>query len=154
MILVRHVTKVEFVLLADNAQAEDLNRHVGDCVQTAYSNGGMYIHTETHQETRVLDEYLWTLGRAEEFAPHEVIETLPDTSLVGSSHSPIVIGASGEPDGSHRTLLNLSNQVPWFFCRFEKLIELVRPGINDRKMGRERYLYYKHRGYQLQHRQL
>jgi DNA polymerase-3 subunit chi len=43
--------------------------------------------------------------------------------------------------------VNLHAQTPPFFSRFERLAEIV--GIDDAEAGRERYRFYRERGYEL-----
>jgi len=38
-----------------------------------------------------------------------------------------------------------------FFSRFERVIEIVTQDENDARLGRERYSFYKDRGYELRH---
>lgn len=148
------MTKIEFVVLADQAQTTDLYDLICQRAQLACNNGGLYIHTRDEAESEALDEHLWTAPRSE-FIPHAVAgATLNAGTMTGKNDSDVIISSNVEPDGSHGTLINLRLNVPWFFSRFEKIVELVRNGDNDRKMGRERYLFYKRRGYPLQHRQL
>ncbi len=48
----------------------------------------------------------------------------------------------------HHTLINIGQQVPPGFSRFEEVWEWVGDDIES---GRERYRYYRDRGYPLQH---
>ncbi len=148
------MTKIEFVVLAYRAQTTDLYDLICQRARLARTSGGLYIHTQDEAESQALDEHLWAAPRSE-FIPHSIAGAMVNAdSTVGKNVSDVIISSDGEPDGSHCTLINLGFTVPWFFSRFERFIELVRNGENDRKMGRERYLFYKRRGYPLQHRQL
>ena len=46
-------------------------------------------------------------------------------------------------------LVNLALQTPSFFSRFERLIEVVTPADDDRAAARDRWRFYKERGYPL-----
>jgi len=48
-------------------------------------------------------------------------------------------------------LINLHNECSPFFSRFERVIEIVGDNAEDSRMGRERYKFYKDRGYELRH---
>jgi DNA polymerase-3 subunit chi len=46
-------------------------------------------------------------------------------------------------------LVNLRAEWPPFFGRFERLIEIVSTDEDDRSRARERYKFYRDRGYQI-----
>ena len=47
--------------------------------------------------------------------------------------------------------MNLDSHVPPFFSRFERTLEFVNKDTEVQAAGRERYLFYKQRGYPLNH---
>ena len=51
-------------------------------------------------------------------------------------------------------LINLAPQVPETFGRYERLAEIVGASTETRERGRERYRFYRERGYTLQTHQL
>ena len=63
--------------------------------------------------------------------------------------TPILIHDQPEPKGERQLLINLSASVPLFFAQFDRVIELVTE--DNRSQARERYSYYKERGYALKH---
>jgi len=67
----------------------------------------------------------------------------------------VIIGQGEEPDPEHRDLLiNLSDQVPLFFSRFERVAEIVGGNEAARKQARERFRFYRDRGYPLNSHEL
>lgn len=92
-----------------------------------------------------LDDALWRFSDFD-FLPH-----------VGAQHplaarTPIVLADMGVVDlPHHQTLINLSGATPAHFARFERLFEIISDDDADRKAGRERYVFYKQRGYPLTH---
>ena len=46
-------------------------------------------------------------------------------------------------------LLNLRDELPAFFSRFQRLIEIVSIDEEDRRLARERFKYYRDRGYDI-----
>ena len=56
-----------------------------------------------------------------------------------------IIGSSTRAGGGARQ--SASTQPPPFFSRFERLAEIV--GVDDAAAGRERYKFYRERGYEL-----
>ena len=90
-----------------------------------------------------LDRLLWTQP-ATGFTPHCRAENdlAAETSIVF---------ASGLDNPLHdECLLNLSDEVPSGFSRFEELIEIVSIEDADRLPGRERFRFYRERGYPLE----
>lgn len=93
-----------------------------------------------------IDQLLWTQV-ATGFVPH----CLGDSPL--AAETPIVIArnetelAQSQQD---QRLLNLSNELPPGFARFESLVEVVSQEDEVRLSGRERVLFYRERGYDVQ----
>jgi DNA polymerase-3 subunit chi len=48
-------------------------------------------------------------------------------------------------------MINISDRTPQHFARFERLFEIVSMEESEVAAGRERYRYYKARGYPLTH---
>jgi DNA polymerase-3 subunit chi len=90
-----------------------------------------------------LDEALWALPRLG-FLPH-----------VRCGHplarrTSILIGEDADSLASPDLLINLAEQQPPFFSRFERLIEVVSRDPADRQAARQRYRYYQERGYAIE----
>ena len=51
-------------------------------------------------------------------------------------------------------LINLSNKRPDFFSKFNKMAEILDQNKENLAAGRERYSFYKNRGYTLKYYQL
>ena len=61
--------------------------------------------------------------------------------------TPVLISAAAtEPNGCD-ILLNLGDECPPSFERFERLLEIVSRAGEDRKGARKRYRFYRERGY-------
>ena len=84
-----------------------------------------------------------------------VLWTTPATGFVPHCSSsdrlaqvtPVIVD-HGEAQVSHDdVLLNLRQECPPFFGRFERLIEIVGIDEEDRRVARERYRFYRDRGY-------
>ncbi|WP_295855337.1 DNA polymerase III subunit chi, partial [uncultured Xylophilus sp.] len=62
--------------------------------------------------------------------------------------SPIVLALDHETAPHHQVLVNLGDEVPPSFSRFERLIEIVsRDDAEDRNQARARWKHYADRGY-------
>lgn len=71
-----------------------------------------------------------------------------------AAETPIVIAPSLHEPPHHGCLLNLSDDIPDGFSRFEQLIEIVSVEAGDRAAGRERYRFYRERGYPMESREI
>ena len=97
-------------------------------------------------QLQTLDQMLWTFSDTD-FLPH----VLAGDSL--APQTPVIL--TDDRDGAdlphHEMLLNLSNRTPLHFARFERMFEIISPDPTDTAAGRERYAFYKQRGYPLTH---
>lgn len=89
-----------------------------------------------------LDRALWSVP-ATGFLPHcRARDPLASVTPVIVDHDP------GELMHD-QVLLNLSNARPAFFSRFQRLIEIVTTDETDRQAARERFRFYRDRGYDI-----
>ena len=61
----------------------------------------------------------------------------------------MIVDHVAEHEGPARVLVNLTGAPPPFFSRFERLAEIVATDESAVAAGRERYRYYRERGYEL-----
>lgn len=87
-----------------------------------------------------LDKLLWTWP-ATGFVPHCALHDPL------AADTPVLIAADAETPKRCDVLLNLSTACPPHFERFERLLEVVGADDAERAAGRERYRYYRSRGY-------
>lgn len=97
-----------------------------------------------------LDELLWTFSQGS-FLPHRL---LSDKSRDDQGER-VLIGNDVVPeDGPWDLLINLSGQIPEFFSQFHRLAELIDADDDSKAAGRERFRYYRDRGYELHTHQI
>ena len=89
-----------------------------------------------------VDRLLWTTP-ATGFIPH----CAPADAL--AAETPIIIDHRGETPLCDQVLINLRAEWPPFFARFERLVEIVTVEDNDRQAARERWKFYRDRGYEM-----
>lgn len=94
-----------------------------------------------------LDRLLWT-QIATGFVPH----ARADSPL--AAESPIVIASQLDALPHDHTLLNLGDEVPPGFSRFEELVEVVSGDEAVRLPARERFKFYRERGYAPESREI
>lgn len=105
------------------------------------------IHCPDAKEAQHLDRLLWTY-RQESFLPHGRV------GRADPAFTPILISADGSPQDEEAVLINLAQEVPAFFGRFARLCEPIDQDPAIREAGRDRYRYYRHRGYPLHHHEV
>ena len=90
-----------------------------------------------------LDEQLWT------FHPHAFLPHCRIGDAVARD-TPVLLACEDVTPPPHEELLiNLRAQPPQHFARFQRLLEIVGVDDADRTRGRERFRYYRDRGYPL-----
>ena len=136
------MTRVDFYILEGGA-SDARQRYVCRLAEKAWQQGNkVYIHTGDPALSARMDELLWTF-RQDSFVPHGLDDD-PATDEAG-----IHIGHGEEPRHHDEVLINLSSEIPLFFSRFQRVAEVVDADEQNRKDGRERFRFYRDRGYPL-----
>ena len=105
----------------------------------------VFIHSTSGDEARQLDELLWTFSQGS-FIPHRIVHGELDRPPL----EPVLIGVNQTPSqGRWDVLINLAAEVPEFFSRYERVAEVVDANAVRREQSRERYRFYRDRGYPL-----
>jgi len=137
------MTRVDFYILEDE-DGDARWRFACRLTEKAYQQGHrVYLHVDTPEQAARLDDLLWTF-RGGSFIPH---------SSGTSSDDPDVrvhVGYNDDPLDHSDVLVNLGVQVPAFFSRFERVAEVIDGDEQQRQQGRERYRFYRDRGYALE----
>jgi DNA polymerase-3 subunit chi len=136
------MTKIDFYILSEQASQ---SRELLACrlAEKAYhKQHHIYIHTASQEQASMLDNLLWTFNQGS-FLPHDL---LPGN---GSPAAPISIGYQDAPDIDYDVMINLSEAIPPFFSRFTRVAEVVDQAPASRSQARERYRFYRDRGYSL-----
>jgi DNA polymerase III subunit chi len=111
------------------------------------AHGCVRVLTQDAAMTDALDRRLWLLPPTS-FLPHCKL----DSPL--ADETPIWIGHALEHAGPAAVLVNLHQAPPPYFSRFERLAEIVGADAADAAAGRERWRFYKARGYELRQHNL
>lgn len=141
------MTRVDFYILADGP-AGDPDTVACRLAAKAWGLGHrIFVHALDDTHAQALDERLWTWQQGS-FIPHARAESAPE--MPAGAPAPVLIGTGSAPPADHWDLLiNLQPDVPEFFSRYQRVAELVAPGDAARRRGRERYQFYRDRGYEL-----
>ncbi len=105
-------------------------------------NRRVMILTPENDVTDRLSRLLWSTPSTG-FTPHcRAAERLAPVT-------PVIVDHSTEPVIHEDVLINLCDETPAFFSRFHRLIEIVTSEETDLKLARERFRFYRDRGYQI-----
>ena len=102
----------------------------------------LLIYAPQADTAQRIDRMLWT-WQATGFVPH----CAAHDPL--ASETPVLIATAAEADATCEVLLNLATDTPPAFERYERLLELVAQDDEDRRAARERYKFYRERGYRI-----
>jgi DNA polymerase-3 subunit chi len=96
-------------------------------------------------ELTQLDQMLWSFSE-QDFIPHvHAGDPL-------AAQTPVILTDSEAVElPHHHVLINLSGNTPEHFARFERMFEIISSDEADKAAGRDRYRFYKERGYPLSH---
>ena len=130
------MTEIDFY-----TQVSDKLALVGVLCAKAVSRG-LRIHVDTPdaETTAKLDKLLWQTP-ATGFLPH----CFSNDAL--AAVTPIIINHHGTHFSHDQILINLRNPLPEYFSRFKRLLEIVGVDEQDKIHARERFRFYKDRGY-------
>ena len=144
------MTQVDFYIVDSDAEDARLRLACRICDKAMQQSQQVFINATTDTEAGQLDDLLWTLIQGS-FIPHRVVRQ----PLPTPPREPVIIGLKQEPVGTRWDLLiNLAADVPDFFSRYERVAEIVDGNAERRAQSRERYRFYRDRGYQLNSHQV
>ena len=128
--------RVDFYLLK-SAEPEDRWLLACRLLEKAYLRGHrVFVYCTNQSQAELLDELLWTF-KEDSFIPH---------NLQGEGPEPppaVQIGYQDKPQGYNDILLNLADEIPSFYTRFKRVMELV-PNIDAAKdLSRQHYRDYR-----------
>lgn len=128
--------------IAFHFNAPDKVAYACRLLRKAVAAGARLVVTGEAELLRRLDQALWTFAPLE-FLPHSLASG--DARAVAAS--PVLLSERLEDLPHSQVLVNLGEQVPQGFERFERLIEVVSLDEADRQQARGRWKHYVDRGY-------
>lgn len=118
-------------------------------LRKAWGSGARVVVTAEPDTLERLDLMLWTFS-ALEFVPH----CRMTASAATLAASPVLLATTLADCPHHEVLVNLGQDVPPGFERFERFIELVTGADADRVAARSRWKHYTDRGYAMKRHDL
>lgn len=144
------MTRVDFYVLEDSA-AQARDRFACRLTEKAWRlKHSVYVYAASAAEAQRLDSLLWTFNDRS-FLPH--VLDAPDLDPTLAAATRVRVGA-GEPSCDAELLVNLGGDVPLFFSRFERVAEIVGGDDAQRALARERFRFYRDRGYAMETHQI
>ena len=101
------------------------------------------IYAPDEAGAQKIDRMLWTWQPAG-FLPHCM------TRSPLAAQTPVLITHDPEDTPHDEVLLNLHSAWPPAFSRFQRLVEIVSRDEEDRETARERFRFYRDRGYAIE----
>jgi len=140
----------ERITSADETTQIDFYTHVEDKLRIAcqlsakaFSQGlKVTVFCPDPETVHRFDRLLW-MAPATGFVPH----CAPDDPLAGDP--PVIDDCQGDKLLHDEVKISLRQEWPPFFGRFQRLIEIVTREDGDRTMARERFRFYRDRGYEI-----
>src|SRR5690349_4610247 len=134
------MTRVDFYVLPDASDEGPLPTACRLCEKAAGAGKRVHVHAPDDELAREFDRLLWIYKQGG-FVAHERVGASPDPAPAA-----VLIG-SAEPLPSHRdVLVNLGPEVPAFYERFERVLEIVAGDAGQRSRSRERFKFYRDAG--------
>lgn len=134
--------KIDFYILTEN-DPDARFAFVCRLVEKAYKNNHrIYIHAADETTAHQMDEWLWTY-RNDSFLPHNLLGDGPEPP------PPIQIGFHEDPKKHRDVLINLSDQLPDFYPRFSRVIEVVLNNETHQALARDLYRQYRTAGFEI-----
>ena len=108
------------------------------------------ILTDDIHASANLSAYLWQ-NKPSGFLPNMPADVLNlnHENLIKVATTPVVISSHTKALLQDDLLINLTTGEPNFFSRFTQLIEIIGLDSEDKSAGRQRYKFYRDRGYEI-----
>ena len=140
------MTRIDFYIIEEGSE-KATETFICRLTEKAWlQNNAVYIHTMDEPHSSKYDELLWTFNEAS-FIPHQL-----DATELGKNDKAVLIGHQSTADITHHhdVLINLNHEAPSFFSQFDRVAEIITNDETSKVKGRERYQFYRDRGYALE----
>lgn len=147
------MTQVDFYILATESEDSWLRLACRITEKAIRQNLNVYLHSENAADASQLDGLLWTFSQGS-FIPHRLVgsgsdEPFEESVLIGrndlAGETPVDTQVTQRWD----LMINLTKQVPEIFSRYARVAEVIDADPIRRENGRERFRFYRDRGYEL-----
>lgn len=132
------MTQIDFYFNAQN-KLEVIRKLV---VKASQAGRNVLLYTRDAARLQRVDQYLW-MAQTLNFIPH-----VPCRHPL-ADRTPVLIGDDPGSLSHLDVLINLDADVPECFARFDRMLEVVGEDSADRDVSRQRFRFYKERGFNL-----
>lgn len=132
------MTQIDFYLLSKDQPHQFVCRLVDKIYRLGHR---IFIHVASKEQAIELDESLWSFDPTS-FIPHTIIDASEK-----SDDYPVLIGLEDNPQRAFDVMVNLAPALNTHFSRFQRVAEVIGNDDAERAAARERYRFYKDRGY-------
>lgn len=137
------MTRIDFYVIPEAEDTGPVLLACKLCEKATSDQHSVFIHVPDTGLRGDLDSALWTFKQGSFIAHQEA--GADDDAL-----APVLLGTGEDPpQEQHDVLINLGSEVPDFFSRFERVLEVVHGDAAGRAQARTRFGYYRDRGYTL-----
>jgi len=133
------MTEVDFYILDLPHRSDQWDFTCRLVEKAVYQGNKVMIATDDKETSEKLDHLLWSF-KPESFIPHGIQDQTPEDV-------PVLISHGGDNAHHHDVLVNIGLQLPQYFSRFNRLVEIVVQEESVLQATRNNYTYYKERGY-------
>jgi DNA polymerase III subunit chi len=132
------MTQIDFY-----THVEDKLKTAGVLAGKAYGRGlKVTVFCPDAETAQRFDRLLWTTPPTG-FVPH----CAPEDPL--AAETPVIVDSRGDRLLHDEVLINLRAEWPPFFGRFQRLVEIASLEDGDRAAARDRFRFYRDRGYEI-----
>ena len=137
------MTRIDFYILQQES-AEARMLFVCKLADKALRHGSrVFILVADQVAAETLDALLWSF-RPESYVPHALIDKQDAADV------PVVISTGDDLADHHELLINLTDDVPPSFSRFQRLAEVAVQSESLLQTTRHHYAFFKQRGYPIE----
>ncbi|MGH8460288.1 MAG: DNA polymerase III subunit chi [Stenotrophobium sp.] len=140
------MTRIDFYILPESTLPADsaVMTACKLCDKATGAGRKVYVNVPDAAQAEELNGALWSF-RQGSFIAHEqhIGQKIEDPQPM------VLLGSIEPPESHHAVLINLGLDAPAFFSRFDRVLEIVEGDAARRAKSRERYKFYKDRGYEL-----
>ena len=129
------MTRVDFFFNVENKPQK-----LADLAEKILAKGRqLYVYEPENQTAQLLDDFLW-VASATSFIAHE---------LNTNQNAPVLIATHAINLQHDDVMVNFAADVPVFFSRFLRVIEMVGLEEVDKIAARKRFKFYRDQGYEI-----
>ena len=140
------MTRIDFYILPEGEGGTAAPAFVISklCEKATRTGARVYVRVTQPAIADDIDSALWTFNQGS-FISHERHRD----EAAAEPYPAVLIGNGEPPESHHGILVNLGEDVPLYFSRFDRVLEIVPATVADRTSSRTRFKFYRDRGYEL-----